>query len=149
MDIRDLALGSELYLPVEVPGGLLSVGDGHAAQGDGEVCGTGLETAMRATIEVELVKAAGLPGPQFVTPGPVARHLDARGYYATTGIGPSLMTGAVAAVRAMIDLLARRHGLAPEQAYLLCSLVADLRISEIVDRPNWVVSCYFPRLVFE
>ncbi len=149
IDIRDLGEGAVLHLPVEVPGGLLSLGDGHGVQGDGEVCGTGLETALAVAVRIDLVKDARLPGPQFELPGPVGGHLAGRGYYATTGIGPSLMAGAVAAVRAMIDLLGRRHGLAPEDAYILCSLAADLKISEIVDRPNWVVSLYFPRLVFD
>jgi acetamidase/formamidase len=149
MDIRDIGPGTELYLPVEVKGGLLSFGDGHAAQGEGEVCGTGLETAMRITARIDLVKGLALEGPEFETDGPVQRHLDAKGYYVTTGIGPSLMQGAVDAVRRMIDLLGRRHGLRPEDAYMLCSVAADLRISEIVDRPNWVVSLYFPRILFD
>lgn len=149
MDIRDIGPGVELYLPVEVAGGLLSFGDGHAAQGEGEVCGTGLETAMRLTARVDVVKGLALEGPEFVTDGPVQRHLDGKGYYVTTGIGPSLMQGAIDALRRMIDLLARRHALKPEDAYILCSVSGDLRISEIVDRPNWIVSFYFPRLVFE
>jgi len=149
MDIRDMNPGTELYLPVEVPGGLLSFGDGHAAQGEGEVCGTGLETAIRVAARIDLVKGLRLVGPEFTTDGPVQRHLDGKGYYVTTGIGPSLMQGAVDAVRRMIDLLARRHGLRPEDAYMLCSVCADLRISEIVDRPNWIVALYFPRIVFE
>jgi acetamidase/formamidase len=148
MDIRDIGPGAELYLPVEVSGGLLSFGDGHAAQGDGEVCGTGLETAMQVIAEVGLIKTANLVSPEFVTPGPVSRHLDAAGYYVTTGIGSDLMKGAADAVRHMIDLLGRRHGVSSEDAYILCSLCADLKISEIVDRPNWIVSLYFSRLVF-
>ena len=67
----------------------------------------------------------------------------------TTGIGPDLMTGARDAVSRMIDLLTARHGLKPVEAYMLCSVAGDLRISEIVDMPNWVVSFYFPRCVFE
>jgi acetamidase/formamidase len=149
MDIRDMGEGTELYLPVEVAGGLLSFGDGHAAQGEGEVCGTGLETALKLTARIDLMKGLALEAPEFVTAGPVQRHLDAKGYYVTTGIGPSLMQGAVDAVRRMIDLLARRHQLRPEDAYMLCSVCADLRISEIVDRPNWVVSLYFPRVAFD
>jgi acetamidase/formamidase len=149
MDIRDVAAGTELHLPAEVPGGLLSFGDGHAAQGDGEVCGTGLETALRAVLRIDVVKDARLESPVLITTEPVARHLDGKGYFVTTGIGPSLMAGAIDAVRRMIDLLGRRHGLAPEDAYILCSVCADLRVSEIVDRPNWIVSLYFPRVVFE
>jgi acetamidase/formamidase len=79
----------------------------------------------------------------------VTRHLDARGYEVTTGVGPDLMSGARAAVSNMIDLLGREHGLGAAEAYMLCSVVGDLRISEIVDMPNWVVSFYFPRIVFE
>ena len=149
MDIRDLGAGAELYIPVEVAGALLSFGDGHAAQGDGEVCGTGIETALTIMATVELVKQARLPSPEFVTAGPVTRHLDARGFYVTTGIGPSLMSGAVDAVRHMIDALMRRHQLSAEEAYMVASLCGDLHISEIVDRPNWVVSFYVPRLAFE
>jgi acetamidase/formamidase len=129
MDIRDISAGTELYLPVEVPGALFSVGDCHAAQGDG--------------------KDANLAFPRFTTAGPVSRHFDEKGYEVTTGIGPDLFEGARAALSGMIDLLTARHGLAAVEAYMLCSVAADLRISEIVDQPNWVVSVYFPRLVFE
>ncbi|MDX1606123.1 MAG: acetamidase/formamidase family protein [Candidatus Competibacterales bacterium] len=149
MDIRDLTAGSELYLPVEVSGALFSVGDTHAAQGDGEVCGTAIESPMKVVLKFELVKDARLPAPQFTTPGPVSRHFDEKGYWVTTGIGPDLMAGARDAVRAMLDRLGREVGLDPVDAYLLCSVCADLRISEIVDQPNWVVSLYFPRIVFE
>ena len=148
LDIRDLAAGSTLYLPVEVAGALLSIGDTHAAQGDGEVCGTAIESPMSVTVEVGLIKGEKLAFPRFTTPGPVTRHLDEHGYEATTGIGSDLMEGARAAVSGMIDLLGRRHGLSATDAYLLCSTCGDLRISEIVDQPNWVVSFYFPRTVF-
>lgn len=149
LDIRDLSTGTILYLPVETEGALFSVGDTHAAQGDGEVCGTAIESQMNIALKLELVKQANLPGPRFTTPGPVTSHLDSKGYEVTTGIGPDLMTGARAAVGNMIDLLGKLHGLSPEDAYMLCSVCGDLRISEIVDMPNWVVSFYFPRIVFE
>jgi amidase len=149
LDIRDLSAGTILYLPVEVAGGLFSVGDTHAAQGDGEICGTAIESAMAVTLTLDLVRNANLAGPRFTTPGPVTRHLDAAGYEVTTGIGPDLMSGARDAVRRMIDLLCANHGLLPVDAYMLCSVCGDLRISEIVDLPNWVVSFYFPRLVLQ
>ena len=149
MDIRDLGAGSVLDLPVEVPGALLSVGDTHAAQGDGEVCGTAIESPMRVAVRIDLVKGAGIAFPRYETPGPVSNHLDSRGYLVTTGIGPDLMEGARAAVRAMIDLLGSRHGLAGVDAYMLASVCADLRILEIVDQPHWVVGLAFPRVVFE
>jgi acetamidase/formamidase len=149
MDIRDLALGTELTLPVEVPGALFSVGDTHAAQGDGEVCGTAIESPMTVTLRFDLVKRAAPPFPRFTTPGPVTRHLDRKGYEITTGIGPDLMAASRAAVSGMIEELARRFGYAPVDAYMLLSVAGDLRISEIVDQPNWVVSMYFPRIVLE
>lgn len=149
MDIRDIAEGTELWLPVEVAGALFSVGDTHAAQGDGEVCGTAIESPMTVALSFDLEKKANLPAPRFRTPGPVSRHFDVKGYDVTTGIGPDLMQASREAVMAMIDLLCGRHGMAPVDAYMLCSVAGDLRISEIVDAPNWVVAFYFPRTVFE
>ncbi len=148
LDIRDLTAGTTLYLPVEVEGALFSIGDTHAAQGDGEVCGTAIESQMDVEATLDLVKGAHLKGPRFTTDGPVTRHLDGAGYEVTTGVGPDLMTGARESVMRMIDLLAAEHGLDPVDAYMLVSVCADLRISEIVDMPNWVVSFYFPRIVF-
>jgi len=95
------------------------------------------------------VKGANLKMPRFRTAGPVARHLDEKGYDVTTGIGPDLMSGARDAVSGMIDLLTQRHNIAAVDAYMLCSVCGDLRISEIVDMPNWVVSFYFPRIVLD
>ena len=149
LDIRDLSAGTVLYLPIEVGGALFSVGDTHAAQGDGEICGTAIESPMGAVLTFELEKNTGLKTPRFTTAGPVSTHFDAKGYEATTGIGPDLMEAARAAVMNMIDLLSRRHGLNPVDAYMLCSVCGDLRISEIVDQPNWVVSFYFPRVVLD
>lgn len=149
MDIRDLTIGVDLYLPVQVKGALFSIGDCHAAQGDGEVCGTAIESMMSVTAKFDLVKGANLRFPRFVTHGPVSRHLDSKGYEVTTGIGPDLMEATRNAVRGMIDLLGKQHALSAEDAYMLCSVCADMRISEVVDQPNWVVSCYLPRVVFE
>jgi acetamidase/formamidase len=149
MDCRDLSRGAELYLPVEVPGALLSVGDTHAAQGDGEVCGTAIESPMRVALKIEVVKGANLAYPRFDTSVPVSRHLDDMGYHVTMGIGPDLMTATRDAVSGMIDFLGKHRGLSAVDAYMLCSTCADLRISEVVDQPNWVVSYYFPRIVFE
>jgi acetamidase/formamidase len=149
MDTRDLTVGVDLYLPVQVKGALFSVGDTHAAQGDGEVCGTAIESPMAVTAKFELIKGANLRFPRFVTHGPVTRHLDAKGYDVTLGIGPDLMAASRDAVRGMIDLLGKQHGMSAQNAYMLCSVCADLRINEIVDIPNWVVSCYLPRIVFD
>jgi acetamidase/formamidase len=149
MDVRDLSQGAELYLPVEVAGALFSVGDTHAAQGDGEVCGTAIESPMRVALQFDLIANRPLSYPRFRTPGPVTRHLDEKGYDVTTGIGPDLMQAARAAVRSMIDLLTSRHAMPAVDAYMLCSVCGDLRISEIVDLPNWTVSFYFPRVVLD
>ena len=149
LDIRDLSAGTVLYLPVEVAGALFSVGDTHAAQGDGEVCGTAIESPMDVVLTLDLVKGANLKTPRFTTPGPVTRHLDAKGYEVTTGIGPDLMAAARDAVSGMVDHLCATRGMAAVDAYMLVSTCGDLRISEIVDMPNWVVSFYFPRCVFE
>ena len=149
MDLRDIACGSELHLPVEVAGALFSVGDTHAAQGDGEVCGTALESPMRVALKFELMKQTPLAFPRLLTYGPVTRHLDQQGYRVTTGIGPDLMEAARAALRSAIDWITRERGMPAIEAYLLCSVCGDLRISEIVDMPNWTVSFYFPRLVLD
>ena len=149
MDIRDLSAGTELFLPVEAPGALLSVGDTHAAQGDGEVCGTAIESPMQVTVKLDLIKGMAIPGPQFITPGPVSRHKDEVGFWVTTGIGETLFQAARMAVAAMIDELTQAHGMSAVDAYMLCSVTADLKISEIVDGPNVVVSLYFPRVVFD
>jgi acetamidase/formamidase len=149
MDVRDLAQGTRLFLPVEVAGALLSVGDTHAAQGDGEVCGTAIESPMRVALQFDLLKRTPLAYPRFTTPGPVTRHLDAKGYEVTTGIGPDLMAAARAAVRSMVEDLCRVHGMPAVDAYMLCSVCGDLRISEIVDAPNWTVAFYLPRIVFD
>jgi acetamidase/formamidase len=104
---------------------------------------------MGVAVKFELEKGANLAFPRYRTGGPVTRHFDAKGYDMTTGIGPDLMQGARAAVAQMIELLSRRTGMAPVEAYMLCSVAGDLRISEVVDQPNWVVSFYFPRCVLE
>ncbi len=149
LDIRDLAAGTTLYLPVEVAGALFSVGDTHAAQGDGEVCGTAIESPMNGALTIDLIKDTPLNFPRFTTPGPVTRHLDTKGYEVTRGIGPDLMSGARDALSGMIDLIWAPRKPSPMEAYTLCSGCGDLRISEIVDMPNWIVSFYLPRAVFE
>jgi acetamidase/formamidase len=150
MDTRHLTAGTTLYLPVEVEGALFSLGDAHAAQGDGEVAISGLECAMRTTIRLDVVRDARLPAPQLRRPpGSLTPRVDHAGWYATTGIEPDLMEASRAAVRAMIDHLGRERGLSRADAYILCSLAGDLKICEVVDTPNWVVGCFMPDAVFE
>ena len=149
MDIRDIGVGSTVIFPVECEGALFSAGDTHAAQGDGEVCGTAIESPLNAVVELTLLKSKAPKFPRVITEGPVSRHLDQKGYEITTGIGPDFISNAKNALREMIEVLTREYGVPPIQAYMLCSVCADLRISEIVNQPNFVVSCYFPRIVFE
>ena len=149
LDIRDNAVGTTLYLPVEVAGGMLSLGDTHAAQGDGEICGTAIESPMGVEIRVDLVKDANFPFPRLETSGPVTSHLDRKGYWITTGIGPDLMQAAKDAVRGCIDRVTKETGMSAVEAYMLASVCGDLRISEIVDMPNWTVSFYFPKLALD
>lgn len=148
LDIRDLTRGSKLYLPVQVAGGLFSVGDTHAAQGDGEVCGTAIESPMKLRLKLGLIKGARIKRPEFEVATSPTAHIDSKGYYATTGIAPDLFIAAQDAVRGMIDHLGRVYKLNSEQAYMLCSVAVDLRISEVVDMPNWVVSVYLPKSIF-
>ena len=149
MDTRHLTAGATLYLPVEVPGALYSMGDGHAAQGDGEVCGTAIETPMRATVRLTVRKDLRVEAPEFQTAGPLAARTNVGSFYAADGIAPDLMEAACKAIRAMIAYLQRTRGLSREQAYMLCSVAVDLKISEIVDAPNWIVTAYLPLSLFE
>jgi acetamidase/formamidase len=149
MDTRHLTAGSTLFLPVFHDGARLSIGDGHAAQGDGEVCGTAIETPMHATVRLTIRTDVHVTAPEFLTaPGAAAERPVGR-RYATDGVGPDLMGAARDAVRRMIDWLGREHGLAPVDAYLLCSIAIDLRISEIVDVPNVIVTAHCPLSIFD
>jgi acetamidase/formamidase len=147
MDTRHLTAGSTLYLPVFHSGGRLSMGDGHAAQGDGEVCGTAIETPMRALVRLTVRKDLHLAGPEFLTADAPATPSGRR--YATDGIGPDLLGAAREAVWRMIDWLGREHGIAAVDAYMLTSVAIDLRISEIVDMPNFVVTAHCPLSIFD
>jgi acetamidase/formamidase len=149
MDTRHLTAGAKLYLPVFAPGALFSLGDGHAAEGDGEVCGTAIETPIRAQVRLSVRKDIHVAGPEFLTRGPLAAETNTGPFYAVSGVGPDLMGIARDATRRMIDYLGREHGLAAVDAYMLCSVAVDLKISEIVDAPNWVVTAYCPLSIFE
>jgi acetamidase/formamidase len=149
MDIKHLTAGTTLYLPVALPGAIFSIGDGHAAMGDGEVCGTAIECPMQVALRFAIRRDFSISSPQYATAGPLDRATNTRGTYATTGIGPDLMTATKEATRAMIDYLCRTRGLTPVDAYMLSSIAVDLRINEVVDAPNWVVSACLPLSIFE
>jgi len=124
IDNKELGPGTSLYLPVNVPGALFSCGDGHAAQGDGEVCTTAIETALQGSFELVLHKA----GPSLHYPrGETPTH------WITMGFDPSLDRCLEMALRDMIVLLGEKGGLSREDAYTLCSLAVDFRITQTVN----------------
>ncbi len=128
LDNKDLVSGSVLYLPVHVPGALLSIGDGHGRQGDGEVTGTALETSLRGTFEIRLRKGERLRWPRAETPT----------HYIAMGLHEDLDEATRLAVREMIDFLMAEKKLSRDDAYMLCSLAADLRVTQAVDATKGV-----------
>jgi acetamidase/formamidase len=148
LDVRQLTSGSTLYLPVQVEGALFSCGDAHGAQGDGEVCVTGIEAPMLGVVRFTLHKGRPITAPQFSVPGALTPRVDAHGFYATTGIGADLYAASQDALRAMIEYLTVTRPLSREDAYVLASLCVDLKISEIVDAGQYVVSAVLPLAVF-
>jgi acetamidase/formamidase len=148
VDIRQLVRGSTLFLPVQVDQALFSCGDAHAAQGDGEVCVTGIESPLFASLRLSLDKNRSIPAPQYRTPAPLTRRVDSAAFYATTGVGGDLYVAAQDAIRAMIDHVTQSYDLGPEDSYVLCSLVVDLKISEIVDAGQYIVSALLPESIF-
>jgi acetamidase/formamidase len=148
MDTRQLVRGATLYLPVQIDGAHFSCGDAHGAQGDGEVCVTGIESPMFASLRFTLEKGRSIPSPQYRTPAPLTPRVDSAPFYGTTGIGGDLYKAAQDAIRAMVEHISANHGLSPEDAYVLCSLAVDLKISEIVDAGEYIVSALLPEAVF-
>jgi acetamidase/formamidase len=148
MDTKHLTPGSTLYLPVGVEGALFSLGDTHAAQGDGEVCGTAIETAMDVVVRLSVRRDFSVDAPQYHLPAGIATADERTSYHVCTGVGPDLMEATKDAVRATIGHLGHRYGLDREEAYALASVACDLRIHEVVDAPNWVVGCFVPESVF-
>ncbi len=148
MDTKHLTTGTTLYLPVGVGGALFSLGDTHAAQGDGEVCGTAVETAMDVTLRLSVRKDVRVDAPHYDVPAGAVAEPERSSYHVCTGVGPHLVECARDAVRATIDWLGENHGLDREEAYAVASIACDLRIHEVVDAPNWVVGCFIPQSIF-
>jgi acetamidase/formamidase len=148
IDIRGVGRGARVWLPVLAPGALFSTGDTHAAQGEGEVCGTAVECPMQITLRFHLRKNMRISDLRFTTPGPAAVS-GAAGYYVTSGTGPDIYENARTAVRAMIDYLSSEHCLTRAEAYVLCSASVDLKISNIVTPPNRVVTAHLPLSIFQ
>ena len=147
MDVRQLVAGSTLYLPVEAEGGLLSAGDLHAAQGDGELSGTGIEMEGHLTLRLSLRKDWPIDSPQIQAP-PEPTALWTGGSYQVTGHAPELMEAARIALRGLLAHMRREYGLSTQHAYILASACVDLRISQIVDAPNYTVSALLPLSIF-
>ncbi len=148
MDVKQMTAGSTVYLPVEVEGALFSTGDCHVAQGDGEVCVTGIEAPMFVTARFGLKKDAGFAQPRLETTGPFTATGADEPMYGTTGISDDLMDATRKAVRHMIEHLVAERDLTREEAYILCSAAVDLKLSEVVDAPNWIVTAYVPESIF-
>jgi acetamidase/formamidase len=123
IDNKNLGAGATLHLPVFNEGGLLSAGDGHAIQGDGEVCLTAIETGLRGILRLTLVKGTGITQPWAETPT----------HWITMAFDPDLDIAAQSAVREMVRLIVQRGGLEAADAYTLCSIAADLHVTQLVN----------------
>ena len=138
MDDPNMTKGVTVYLPVFVEGALLSVGDSHAVQGLGEVVGTAVECDMRALLRLRVIKDRKISEPQYETGD----------YYATTGYGTTIDEAAKKATQYMIEHISRTYDMPEGEAYMLCSLIGDLKIAEVVDMPHMLVTMHIPKGVF-
>lgn len=139
LDNRELVAGSTLYIPVFVPGALFAVGDGHAAQGDGEVDQTAIETSLRGRLQLTVRKGETLNWPRAETPTD----------YISMGTDPDLTVATRIAVQEMIDFLARTRGLTKHQAYQLVSVAGHVAVTQLVDRPTMGVHVRMPKSIFK
>src|SRR5205807_875928 len=145
MDVRELCSGATLYLPVLNPGALFSVGDAHAAQGDGEVCINGIECPVDATLRFHLHKRRPLKGP-IVESSPHVKQ-DLENAWIIIESGTDATVAAQVATSRMIDLLVERWGFRDVHAYLLCSVALHLKLSQVVNEPMFTVSASIPKSV--
>jgi formamidase len=153
-DIKQLASGTTLYLPVYVEGALFSTGDAHFAQGDGESCGTAIEMGATLHARFEILegeaKRRGQREPSYSgTYAPDAVREPGESYYATTGSAEDIAIAARSALLNMIAFICEAHGYTRDQAYCICSVAVDLHLSQIVDMPNFTVSAFLPLGIFE
>lgn len=148
VDVRDLTTGTVFWLPVLVEGALFATGDCHANQGQGEICGTGIECPMTVTLRFHVKKRSSIRQLQYRRPSPMTKT-DTSGHFGTTAYGPDLFVNAQNATRQMIDWMVSEQNLTREQAYILCGAIVDLKISEIVDIPNYIVSAQVPLSIFK
>lgn len=145
LDVRQLVAGSTLYLPVEVEGALFSVGDAHAAQGDGEVCNTAVEVPAAATLRLLVHPGRATPGPRARLPRLVPPGAEGEWYVAMASAS-DLLDASRQAVRSMIEWLVAEYRLDRRDAYVLASVAVDLRVSQLVNR-DVTVSAFFPTAV--
>jgi acetamidase/formamidase len=139
LDNRELVAGSTLWIPVFVPGALFEVGDGHAAQGDGEVDQTAIETSLRGKLQLTVRKGMALTWPRAET------ETD----YISMATDPDLRVAMTTAVQEMVDFLAATKGLTKQQAYQLTSMAGNVAVTQIVDMPNVGVHVRMPKSVFK
>ena len=144
MDVRQLTAGSTLYLPIEVDGALFSVGDAHGVQGDGEVCISAVEMDSTTSLRFSVRRTSDQRAAADVAGPPTS--IGGR-YHGCTAHAPDLMDAARNATRYLIEWLCRTARVSAEDAYVLASVAAELRISQVVDAPNWTVTCFFPLAV--
>ena len=135
MDDPNMTEGTIVYFPVFVEGALFSIGDTHAVQGLGEVCGTAIEAPMRIIYELEVIKGRSIKEPEYET----------LTHYATTGFGLTIDEAAKKATLYMVQYLKEVHQLSTEEAYALCSLAGDLKIAEVVDAPHMLVTMHMSK----
>jgi acetamidase/formamidase len=142
IDVKYTRVGSRVLLPVSSEGALLSLGDAHALQGDGELSGTAIECEADVVIKVDVVREANLRFPIIETPDPT--HEPRERCRSFLGVGPDLFEAARQASRDAARAVAGALRMDEAEAYALLGTIADLRIHEVVDRPNWVVGCMVP-----
>jgi len=136
MDDPHMVEGTTIYFPVFVEGALFSIGDAHAVQGMGEVCGTAIEAPMHIIYKLDVIKGGrALREPEY----------ESDDYYAVTAIGTTIDEAARKAVAYMVDYLVAEHALERNEAYALCSLAGDLKIAEVVDVPNMLVAMHISK----
>lgn len=139
MDDPHMVKGVTVYFPIFVKGALFSIGDTHAVQGLGEVVGTAVECDMRVRFRLRVIKNKSIAEPQY----------ESKDYYATTGFATTIDEAAKKATRYMIKHISETHSISWEEAYMLCSLVGDLKIAEVVDEPNMLVTMHVPKHIFK
>jgi acetamidase/formamidase len=139
IDNKELGVGSALYIPVFVPGALFSIGDGHAAQGDGEVDQTAIETSLRGRVQLTVQKGMKLNWPRAET------ATD----FISMAADPDLTVATKLAIQEMVDFLVSKRGLTRHEAYQLTSIAGNVAVTQLVDKPNLGVHVKIPKSIFK